>query len=111
MSDLFTVAAKGVLAAMFLFGIELVHLAAFVTLFKATANTFCSLFVCVITVLSVKLFITLIAINFRCHIGSEIRAHSVRSSATDTVLAATIMILGCLFVVAFLAMMAIIASV
>ena len=72
MSHFFTVSAKSVIAAMFLFGIELVSLATFVTLFKSAANTIRSSFVCVITVLSVKLSITLITIDFCCHIGPKL---------------------------------------
>ena len=72
MSHFFTVSAKSVIAAMFLFGMELVSLATFVTLFKSAANTIRSSFVCVITVLSVKLSITLITIDFCCHIGPKL---------------------------------------
>ena len=87
---------------MFLFGIELASLATFVTLFKSAANTIRSSFVRVITVLSVKLSITLITIDFCCHIGREIRTSSVRSSAADTVLAPAIMVFARLIAVAFL---------
>ena len=111
MSDFFTVSAKSLIAAMFLFGMELVNLAAFVTLFKSAANTIRSSFVCFITVLSVKLLITLITLDFWCHISCEIRTSSVRSSATDTVLPPAIMIFARLIAVTFLAVMAIISSV
>ena len=96
---------------MFLFSMDLVHLAAFRTFFKTAANAFRSSFVCVITVLSVKHSVTLSAINIRRHEGGKIRASFVCSSATGTVLAATIMFLARLIVVGFLAVMAIIASV
>ena len=111
MCDFFTVSAKSVIAVMFLFGMELVNLAAFVTLFKSAATTIRSSFVCVITVLSVKLLITFITIDFWCHIGREIRTTSVRSFATATVLPKAIMIFARFLVVAFLAVMAIITSI
>ena len=111
MCDFFTVSAKSVIAVMFLFGTDLVNLAAFVTLFKSAANTIRSSFVCVITVLSVKLLITLITIDFWCHIGREIRTTSVCSFATATVLPKAIMIFARFLVVAFLAVMAIITSI
>ena len=109
MCHFFTVSAKSVIAAMFL--IELVSLATFVTLFKSAANTIRSSFVRVITVLSVKLSITLITIDFCCHIGREIRTSSVHSSAADTVLAPAIMVFARLIAVALLAVMAILTSV
>ena len=90
MSHFFTVWAKSVIAVMFLFGVELVSLATFVTLFKLVANTFRSSPVRVITVLSVKLSITSITIDFCCHIGREIRTGSVSSSAAATILAPAI---------------------
>ena len=81
MSHFFTVWAKSVIAVMFLFGVELVSLATFVTLSKLVASTFRSLLVRVITVLSVKLSITSITIDFCCHIGREIRTGSRRAGA------------------------------
>ena len=108
MSHFFTVWAKSVIAVMFLFGVELVSLA---TLSKLVANTFRSSLVRVITVLSVKLSITLIIIDFCCHIGREFRTGSVSSSAAATILAPAIVFFAGFMIIAFLAVMEIIASV
>ena len=108
MSHFFTVWAKSVIAVMFLFGVELVSLA---TLAKLVANTFRSSLVRVITVLSVKLSITLITIDFCCHIRREFRTGSISSSAAATILAPAIVFFAGFTIIAFLAVIAIIASV
>ena len=96
---------------MFLFRVELVSLTTFVTLSKLVANTFRSSLVRVITVLSVKLSITLITIDFCCHIGREFRTGPVSCSAAATILAPAIVFFASLMIIAFLAVMEIIASV